>query len=303
MRPLVPLLMLAAACGGSTASTVGPRPVDLLDSTIVLDANGALIDRAQLLHHLAAPDFVLLGELHDNPIHHRIRGSLITALAARRPAVVFEQFADTNAPIPPPAAGQDRESWLDQHGFDRKGWGWPLHRPVIDAAVDHGRSLWGSGLSREALRTVVRGGESAAPAELRALLERAPLDSAARAAIDRELVDGHCGQLPPQMIPGMRAAQEARDAAMTRALLRAAADGPALLIAGNGHVRADIGVPRILHAVVSSRTVLAVGLLERDEDGALPAATDRKMYDLVIVTPRAAREDPCAGLTMKPAPR
>jgi len=68
------------------------------------------------------------------------------------------------------------------------------------------------------------------------------------------------------------------------------------LIAGNGHVRRDLGVPRILREVVPRARVLAVGLLERAKDGALPAADDRRTYDLAIVTPHVERKDPCAGL-------
>ena len=97
------------------------------------------------------------------------------------------------------------------------------------------------------------------------------------------------------MVPGMRAMQELRDAAMTNALLSAGATGPAWLIAGNGHVRRDIGVPRMLSKAAAGKQVLVVGLLERDSTGAMPSAEERQLYDLVLVTPRAAREDPCAS--------
>jgi uncharacterized iron-regulated protein len=290
-------VLLLAACGGPTSTAVTPKPFKLPDSTYIVDAaTGAPVGTPELLRRAGAADLVLLGEVHDNAVQHELRGALLTSLGGRHPAVVFEQFPETAAPIPPPAAGEDRESWLDQHGFDRKSWKWPLHQPVVDAALQWGRSVWGSGVSRESLRSVVRGGEAAAPEHLRPLIEKAPLDSAARAAIDFELIEGHCGKLPKEMIPGMRAAQEVRDAAMTQALLLAGANGPAWLLAGNGHVRRDMGVPRMLRAAAPTRTVLSVGLLEVGEDGAAPDAAERRVYDLVIVTPRAAREDPCAGL-------
>ncbi|HWA15608.1 MAG TPA: ChaN family lipoprotein, partial [Gemmatimonadales bacterium] len=188
------------------------------------------------------------------------------------------------------------EPWLDEHGFDRKAWRWPVHQPVVDAAISSGRSLWGSGLSRDELRAVVRGGESAAPASLQQLLNAAPLDSAGRASIDQELVEGHCGKLPAAMIPGMRAAQTTRDAAMTHAMMLASPGGPVWLIAGNGHVRRDQGVPRLLAKAAPGKKILVVGLVEREADGSAPSAESRKPYDLVLITPRAEREDPCAGL-------
>lgn len=290
-------LLLLVACGGSSSPSVSPVAFRLPDSTSLVDArSGAPLPSSELIRRASTADLVLLGEVHDNPVQHELRGALLTALGTRRPAVVFEQFPETSEPIAPPASAEGEEGWLDQHGFDRKGWKWPLHKPVVDAALAHGREVWGSGVSRDALRAVVRGGESAAPAHLRALITQVPLDSMARVAIDSELVEGHCGKLPSTMIPGMRAAQEIRDAAMTHALVRAGAAGPAWLIAGNGHVRRDIGVPRMLRVVSPARTLLVVGLLERTEDGADPAAADRAVYDLVIVTPRAEREDPCAGL-------
>jgi uncharacterized iron-regulated protein len=151
-------------------------------------------------------------------------------------------------------------------------------------------------MSRAQLGPIVMGGTSAAPEPLRQLIARAPLDSAARAVLDTEIVVGHCRQLPETMVPGMIAAQEVRDAAMTHALLMAATGGPAWLIAGNGHVRRDLAVPRILARVAPGKRLLVVGLLEREEDGTAPKADERRNYDLVIITPRTARPDPCEQL-------
>jgi uncharacterized iron-regulated protein len=195
-----------------------------------------------------------------------------------------------------PAPDESTEVWLDRNGFDRKGWRWPFHQPVVEAARRHARSIWGSNLSREALRPVVRGGEAAAPAHLRAILARVPLDPVQRAALDAELVAGHCGRLPESMVVGMRAAQTVRDAAMAAAMLRAGDDGPVWLIAGNGHVRKDFAVPRLLRVLAPDSRVLSIGLLERLPDAGIPAPASLRMYDLVLVTPRQEREDPCAGI-------
>lgn len=268
----------------------------LPDSVVVLDGRtGARLAPQELLRRARSADYVLLGEVHDNLMHHALRGRLIAAATDLRPAIVFEQFPESPGPLAPPAPGESREGWLDRSGFDRDGWKWPAHRPVVEAALDHARSLWGSGVSREALRSVVREGESAAPAHLRTLLERVPLGGAPQAALDSELVAGHCGQLPAEMLPGMRAAQTVRDAAMANALTRAHAVGPAWLIAGNGHVRADVAVPRLLHAIARDASILTVGYLERTASGAEPDAAARTGFDLVVVTPPAERPDPCAN--------
>jgi uncharacterized iron-regulated protein len=294
------VLLLLGACGGRPTIALAPATFVMPDSTFALDGpTGDPVPTSEMLRRIGAADVVLLGEVHDNPVDHALRGTLITAFASQHPAIVFEQFADRDTPIPLPAAGQTREAWLDSSGFDRTGWRWPMHEPVVDAALAHARSLWGSNLSREALRSVVHEGEGAAPEALRHLAAEAPLDSTTTATMDSVLEEGHCNQLPQSLIPGMRAAQVIRDAAMARALLLAGAGNgqrPEWLMAGNGHVRRDLGVPRLLRRVAPDARVLAVGLLEREPDGAIPTADERRAYDLVIVTPRAEREDPCRAM-------
>jgi uncharacterized iron-regulated protein len=295
-RPYWLPLLLLAACHPAPAS-LSPVVFALPDSTPLVDGpTGEPVAAAELLRRVGSADLVLLGEVHDNPVAHAVRGNLLRAFAGRRPAVVFEQFTATEGPIAPPAAGESLTVWLDRNGFDRRGWRWPLHEPVVTAALAVSRGIWGSNVSRSALRSVVTSGAAAAPEPLRDLMARAPLEPAEQAALDSEIVEGHCGQLADSMVPGMRAAQEVRDAAMTRALLMAGRGGAAWLIAGNGHVRRDIAVPRIVARVAPEKRVLVVGLLEREADGAAPSAVERRQYDLVIVTPRTARPDPCAQL-------
>jgi len=297
MRRLLWLpLLLLGACHPAPAR-LSPAAFALPDSTALVDGpTGAPVATADLLRRVGSADFVLLGEVHDNPVAMAVRASLLRTFASRHPAVVFEQFAASEGPIAPPAGGESLTVWLDRNGFDRRGWRWPMHEPVVTAALAVGRSLWGSNMSRAQLGPVVMSGKSGAPEPLRQLIARAPLDSASRAVLDTEIVVGHCRQLPETMVPGMIAAQEVRDAAMTHALLLASGGGPAWLIAGNGHVRRDIAVPRILSRVAPRKRLLVVGLLEREEDGAAPKADERQSYDLVIITPRTARPDPCEQL-------
>src|SRR5258706_395182 len=60
----------------------------------------------------------------------------------------------------------------------------------------------------------------------------------------QEAVDeGHCHQMPPQMLPALARAQIARDATLAQAI-RPYLERGVVLLAGNGHVRRDVGVPR-----------------------------------------------------------
>jgi uncharacterized iron-regulated protein len=125
-------------------------------------------------------------------------------------------------------------------------------------------------------------------------------------ALRRELEEGHCGALPPQALGGMAAAQRYRDAHMADALLGAAQrHGSAILIAGNGHVRADRGVPWHLRQRAPGAQVTAVLLLEVEEGRTDPAdylprdSDGRPAADFIIFTPRAERPDPCESLRKK----
>ena len=94
-----------------------------------------------------------------------------------------------------------------------------------------------------------------------------PLPDAARLKLDQVIEDGHCGKPPPNILPGIVAAQRARDAIMAKTLQ---ADASAVLIAGNGHVRRDFGVPHYLAHYPQGDDVRVVGFIEVDADQSAP---------------------------------
>jgi len=296
-QALPALLALAvAACGGqSQTPATTPAPAT---GEVILDARtGAPVTRDALVKRLKGADYVLLGEMHDNAVQHRLRAELIDAGASKKPAIVYEQFPWGADSVLQTTPTQPIEAWLDRAGFDRKGWRWPLHQPLLDVAVKDGLPRYGSQLNREKLRTVMRGGAASAPAPLGDYMTKVPLTEAGGKALEATLAEGHCGELPAEMGPMMRNAQEARDAAMTDAMFRASAGGrPAWLIAGNGHVRRDYGVPRFLAQLAPKKSAVVVGFLEREPDGALPSEAERQVYDVVWITVRAEREDPCKAM-------
>ena len=108
----------------------------------------------------------------------------------------------------------------------------------------------------------------------------------------QEAVDeGHCHQMPPQMLPALARAQIARDATLAQAI-RPYLEHGVVLLAGNGHVRRDIGVPRFLSASQRER-VISIALIERDTaaDEVPPGA-----FDAIFTTPAQPRADPCQSL-------
>lgn len=293
---LVVMLALVAGCDA--------LPVAHVAEVRIVTGQGVPLDAAQALTVLREADYVLLGEVHDNASHHRERAGLLRALADLHPTVVFEQFPrSADAALATPV-GADLAAWVARAGFDLRGWGWPAHRPVIEAALAAGLRLRGGNLELDEARQIARQGAAAAPPDVAPAMAQ-PLPAGALEALDQGLIDGHCGQLPASALPRMRAAQVARDIAMADALIRAAADsaGRSVLIAGNGHVRRDHGVPLWLARRLPAVRVVSVGFLEADADGAMPPMTERAVYDIVWVTPRQPRPDPCAGFTLTPKGR
>jgi hypothetical protein len=74
------------------------------------------------------------------------------------------------------------------------------------------------------------------------------LDPDEQAAREAEQQEAHCNALPEEILPGFVEAQRLRDAALAEAALAALADtgGPVVVVTGNGHARADWGVPALL---------------------------------------------------------
>lgn len=246
---------------------------------------------------------VLLGEVHDNPRHHALRAAwLRTLLADGRPTVVvFEQMEaarDEDLRRAQAAAPGDPDAVARAGGLDERAWRWPLHRPVLQAALDGGARVAGGNLPRDSVRAVVRQGEAAVPAALQPLLAGATWTTAQQQAQAQEITDGHCGALPPAMVAPMVLAQRVRDASLAAALLAAPAGHRVVLIAGNGHVRRDLGVPELLRSAgIPAGQIAAIGVLERSGDTDAPGR-----YDAVVRTDPQARPDPCEAFRVPPTP-
>ena len=177
-----------------------------------------------------------------------------------------------------------------RHDKQGAGWNWDYYRPYVALALEHHLPLLAANLSRSDAEQIVHHGYGAVfdAVTLRDLeLQQAP--PGLRSSQEQEVEEGHCHALPKDLLPEMARAQMARDAVMA-AVLRAHAANGVVLLAGDGHVRRDLGVPRWLGAAALPR-VLSVGFLER-------GVTDPPIeaFSEVIVTEAAARADPCAAL-------
>ena len=326
---VAPRSALTDACGAHQPPAYDWRSTGGVDHPLVgrvyASAGGRFLveDAAELTAtaaQFASKRFLLLGEVHDNPDHHALRARLIDALGcmAEAPkAVVFEHIR------------RDQQAVLDRYaafdaGARRRGtsgdllrmleWdksGWPsstLFRPLFDAVLAAGLAIYPGDAPRTEIRAIARGEDGGVPTATRARLEiDQPMPAALIEALAAELKDSHCGALPASAIAGMSNAQRYRDAHLADAM-RTAADrhGGAILLAGNGHVRSDRGVPWYIRqtsttgsASESLVSLMFVEVEDRRDDPAsyAPRGPDGSpAVDYIVFTPRAERTDPCAEM-------
>lgn len=279
-------------------------------------ADGSEIAWNDLVGRLATVPLILLGEVHDNADQHRIRAQMILALASRwgpqsRAALVLEHIAADQELALAAFRALDRNNRREPSDvFAALNWeksGWPdagLFRPLFAAALDLEWPILPGNAPKQEVRAVARGTLSALqPDESERLGLAQALPEVEQSSLLDELEASHCGLMPRSAFGGMADAQRYRDAHMARALADAAIiHGRAVLLAGNGHVRSDRGVPwhlkraapekpfaSILHLEVVDGKETIAGYMERDADG-------RAIADFVVLTPRASRPDPCVEM-------
>ncbi|TCP59823.1 putative iron-regulated protein [Rhodovulum bhavnagarense] len=265
------------------------RPFIFLSAAIALAAGSAGAEQIAPadLTSLPPADVIVLGELHDNPLHHVNQASAVAAL--RPAALVFEMLTPDQAAGVTPELRDDAAAlgaaleWQDS--------GWPdfaMYHPIFTAAPD--AAIFGAALPREEVRRAVGEGAAAVLGSDAALfgLDR-PLPEDQKAIREAAQMEAHCNALPEAMLPGMVEAQRLRDAAFARATLKALREtgGPVVVITGNGHARTDWGLPYALGLAAPHVSLLSVGQFEAVPEGDPP-------YHLWLVTDPADRPDPCA---------
>jgi uncharacterized iron-regulated protein len=240
-----------------------------------------------LLTRLMPTPLLLVGEQHDAPEHQALQRELVQQLATRRQlsALVLEMSeAGTHTADLPSQASETQVREALRWSGDQAGWPWSTYAPVVMAAVRAGVPVLGGNLPRADMRAAM-GNES-----LDRLLPPEALERQ-RVAIR----EGHCDLLPTAQIAPMTRIQIARDQAMARTAAAAVRPGQTvLLVAGNGHVQRDLGVPVHLPPDLAHRVVVALARPAADAkeaaDQTLPAA------DVVWRSPPRAPRDYCAEM-------
>mgnify|MGYP000924606112 CR=1 FL=1 len=247
-----------------------------------------------------APTIVLLGEVHDNPHHHRLRAALIADAANASATPVVEHLPVTLQPAVDEFYAKSTPGTADPAAFfDAVTWsklGWPdasMFAPLYGRLLRQTSPIVAADVPKDRIRKLARREPAALDdAERKRLRLDEPFPEPLQNDLLTELEASHCGLMPKTAFTGMATAQNYRDAHIAAAALAAARkSGTAIVIAGNGHVRRDRAIPYYIRLLAPEARVMTVALLEEGNEHELANAANR--YDLAIITPAATRPDPC----------
>jgi len=312
--PFVSAMLLAGLTSHAPASdeeagaewqtwTTGDHAPDQLIGGIWSSRDKAFVSPSALLQAVSEAQFILLGENHDNAAHHHLQAWIIrNASLSGNLSVVMEQIDASKAETleaflaqsdPDPVKLGETLDWANS------GWpDWELYLPVAAAAIDRQAGILPGLPARSQTRRIAEEGFASMSADrLSALKLDQPLPEVQSEALRQEIAEAHCDLLPTQALPAMEAVQRFRDAYMAEAMLKAASKGPAILIAGNGHVERNRGVPWYLKQA-GAEGVLVITMSETlpDARSARETPVNDQAADYTWYTTHVDRGDPCAEL-------
>ncbi|MFT7520014.1 MAG: putative iron-regulated protein [Kiritimatiellia bacterium] len=281
VRAPLTLFLCSSALGGCLR--VGPLPQpehDLrldheLVGTIWRSSDWTQVSERDVVSDLRRTEVVLIGEKHDNVDHHALQGWLIRQL---RPSAVAFEMLDEEDDV------TAREPLALAKAVDWENSGWPPfeeYAPVFVATMDVDAAVVAAHPSRATLKASMRGELEPDPT----LPLHIELSDVHKKELADLIHDAHCGHASDKVVSMMISGQRLKDAWMARSL--DAAEGRAVLIAGNGHAVRGRGVPLYLQ-----RPSQTVALREVSQGEADPKAygTDA---DYVWFTARVDEVDPC----------
>lgn len=251
----------------------------------------------ELLTRLQRSPILLLGEKHDNPDHHRLRLLLLERLLLPSDsALMVLEMLDRGQQAHIDALATDSLALegpaLAEHlAWDGEGWPWQYYGPAVTLALQRGAQLRAGNIDDSDVMAIYRDTRPTSPQALAA---------EQLTQLERDIDSSHCGMLPAEQFPAMVRVQQARDQQMADALITDPGTfDRRILLAGNYHIRHDLGVPNYLPEQMSAP--LSVAFLEVDPEHEVPADylqqfSDIAAYDVIWFTPALRQDDYCADM-------
>lgn len=260
--------LVLVGCSSATPTTNAPENKDACYadySEIIYSGTGQQRSLNNLLSHAHRSKYVLLGEIHTNPMHHANQLRIVQLLAERgmRLHVLFEMLDPKFNPVlvKYQRDGASSETLQNALQWSARGWPiWPSYFPLFEAAKTHSFDIRGANIPGDLLPYVTLYGGLAFPRRQRneiGLGEDDPFLG------DRDVMNTLIQQshgVEDEIVPALVIAQYAKDAHMAYELSQSPTRS--ILIAGNYHVQSNIGVPVHLAKHDPHASVVSVGMIE-----------------------------------------
>lgn len=253
------------------------------------------LTQEELFQQLPAEGWLLLGEQHDNPDHHRLQQDWIEALAQRDQlgAVALEMATHAQQSELDQARGQGHTTTPEALNWN-PGWDWTLYGAVVGTALDRAPVVVGADITRAEQRSAYQNGSTQGDA------------GALHADYMRQLLfSSHCGQLPKASLEGMRQVQLVRDQQMAERLERTHLDGRnGVMLTGSIHARQDLGIPLWFQRPVISVLLTPTEAGHNEPYDYLPESYPNApaAADYLLFTEAVVQQDYCAELHHRSPP-
>ena len=302
-------VLALAACGVSpTQSQQQPDTKDMLLTDHPLAGKiwdvkaGVFISRQQLSKRIGESRYLLLGETHDNQVHHQGERWAIEQLRKqqRTAAVAFEMITPEQGRIIAGRQYDTTESLIAGLNHINANWGYQkFYSAIFTKALQAGYAVLPANFDRQEIMAIARKGETELSPNMKTFLDNHALPEDQVAASHKEIEATHCGMANEKMTTAMMLVQRAKDAKMAQAIMNTSKVDTQVLVAGSGHVRNDRGVPFYLSLQGKEINLLTIAWAEVQEeavdadDYAAYWGAKKIPFDVVWFTPRFDRSDPC----------
>ncbi|MEX2468944.1 MAG: ChaN family lipoprotein [Pseudohongiellaceae bacterium] len=298
------LLPMSAAPAQELANPESWAAPELVDHPLtgrIWDARRqTFIGPNELAASIADARYLLLGEKHDNPDHHTLQLAVVESLLRqeRLYRVSFEMLDSDvrerllDIYLQEPMNADELQAYLM---WDTEGWDWSFYGPLVQAVYAAGIGIAAGNITRDEVSAIYANDNASS---------REVLGEAALARLELDIDESHCGLLPESQFPAMVRVQQARDRTMAGSLRPPAADMTSVLVAGNYHVRRDLGVPNYLlrrEPSLAPEAIVTLSFMEVQDGETDPALYQEQFgeqhaFDYLWFTPSVGEEDYCAAM-------
>ncbi|OGG96755.1 MAG: hypothetical protein A2527_04155 [Candidatus Lambdaproteobacteria bacterium RIFOXYD2_FULL_50_16] len=291
-------LLLLGACSTS-------RPPDpLIGQTTYL---GEVQSETRLFAEIDQAQIILIGETHDNPVHHQFQRQVLKRLGPKKPVLTIELFAqEQTSMLMLYATGKgdwsnDLRKGLNWESQDNELW--QAYLGLIEEARLLKLELAGIDLDRALIRRLTKlGRQNLTPLEQAQLPPVTSSSDAYKQLMYANFTADHCGWSDPELLEKLYQVWQIRNEVMAENLARlhrAHPERPIVVALGAGHIQYGQAVLARLKSKLPGVKMFALAMQEVDRE-ARPLAEyyEPKVdfgppFEWLQFTHRTRWEDPC----------